>query len=63
MKLDGKKLELHLKQPFLAVQEMSKTQNWCQAVDVLQTAAIAYHDDYNLKDLAETFELASDLIT
>ena len=29
MKLDGKKLELHLKQPFLAVQEMSKTQNWC----------------------------------
>ena len=29
MKLNGKKLELPLKQPFLAVQEMSKTNNWC----------------------------------
>jgi len=29
MKLKGKTIELPLKQPFLAVQEMSKTQNWC----------------------------------
>jgi len=30
MKLKGKTIDLPLKQPFLAVQEMSKTQNWCE---------------------------------
>ena len=59
---DGR-LEFNLKQPFDAIANMSESNTWCQAVDVLQTAAIAYHDDYNLQDLAETFELASDLIT
>ena len=36
MKLNGKKLELPLKQPFLAVQEMSKNQNWCHSPNIFR---------------------------
>ena len=36
MKLSEKKLEIPLKQPFLAAQEMSKTQNWCHLLGVFR---------------------------
>jgi len=36
MKLKGKTIELPLKQPFLAVQEISKTQNWCHSSNIFR---------------------------
>jgi len=36
MKLNGKTIELPLKQPFLAIQEMSKTQNWCHSSNIFR---------------------------
>jgi hypothetical protein len=36
--------------------------NWCQAVDALLTQSIALHDDYNLKELVEEFELSGELL-
>ena len=36
MKLSGKTLDLPLKQPFMAVQEMSKTQNWCHSPSIFR---------------------------
>ncbi len=36
MKLRGETMELPLKQPFLAVQEMSKTQNWCHSSNIFR---------------------------
>ncbi len=62
MKLNGKKLELPLKQPFLAVQEMSKTNNWCSIVDAFQTCAIDKVTDVRLQDLVNLFGLSSNLI-